>query len=330
MSLILDRYPFSYRHETVQSIINVTQEGHSLCLVGLAGVGKSNLVHFLEQPEIRALLKREEAGRTHFLGIPCAKDIRMPEEVYRSLSSPLVVLERQLGVRLARIPEQTAFDDLRNHLKTLCRERNQRIVFILDEFEQLARNQPLELFEALRILRDDHRTTGNLVYILLMHRMPQVVAGSQLFVKSRLFEIVREHIYPLGPYNEEDALTMLDALCAKSGMTISQANREKLCAFSGGHSGIMRAIFMAIRPHFDTPATKIARLAANDPGVAQACQHLWDHLHPEERSALLGLVEGASPDLAMKEFLIKRGLLKRDSGFFSIVFEEFVKNLALE
>ncbi|MFN3335206.1 MAG: hypothetical protein ACK47M_22115 [Caldilinea sp.] len=179
-------------------------------------------------------------------------------------------------------------------------------------------------------MRDDHRTTGNLVYVLLMHRMPQVVAGSQPFVKSRLFEIVREQIHPLGPYSEEDALAMLDALCAKNSMTISQANREKLCAFSGGHSGIMRAIFMAIRPHFDIPATKIARLATNDPGVAQACQHLWDHLHPEERFALLELVKGTSPDLAMKEFLIKRGLLKRGSGFFSIVFEEFVKNRALE
>lgn len=330
MSLILDRYPFSYRREIVQLIIDITQEGNSLCLVGLAGVGKSNLVHFLEQPEIRALLKREEAGRTYFFGIPCAKDIGAPEEVYRSLLSSLVALERQIGVRVAKIPEQTVFDDLRNHLKTLCRERNQRIVFILDEFEQLARNQPPELFEALRILRDDHRTTGNLVYVLLMHRMPQVVAGSQPFVKSRLFEIVREQIHPLGPYSEEDALAMLDALCAKNSMTISQANREKLCAFSGGHSGIMRAIFMAIRPHFDIPATKIARLATNDPGVAQACQHLWDHLHPEERFALWELVKGTSPDLAMKEFLIKRGLLKRGSGFFSIVFEEFVKNRALE
>lgn len=330
MSLILDRYPFTYRRTTVQSIIKATQEGLSLCLVGLAGVGKSNLVHFLEQPEIHALLKREEASRTHFIGIPCAKDIGAPEDVYRSLSSRLVALERQLGIRIARISEQTAFDDLRNHLKTLCRERNQRIVFILDEFEQLARNQPLELFEALRILRDDHRTTGNLVYVLLTHRMPQVVAGSQPFVKSRMSEIIRGQIHPLGPYNKEDALAMLDALCTKSEMTISPENRDRLYVFSGGHSGIMRAIFMSIRPHFDIPGTKIVRLSTNEPGVAQACQHLWDHLHAEERSALLGLVRGAPPDLTMKEFLKKRGLLKPDSVFFSIVFEEFVKNLALE
>ncbi len=52
MTLILDRYPIDYRREVVENVFATTASGYSMCLVGLAGSGKSNLVTFTRQPEV--------------------------------------------------------------------------------------------------------------------------------------------------------------------------------------------------------------------------------------------------------------------------------------
>ncbi len=329
MTLIHERYPPTYRQEIVQRVFRVTQEGRSMCLVGLAGVGKSNLLTFLERPEVQDLYSEFIAKRTHIVRVPCEKDTDSPQSVYRSLLSALV---RTLNLPHPDRRRVGDFEALRDALDLYCKYQSQRVVFILDEFEQLIRTQPPTLFEALRILRDDHRTTSNLAYVLVMHRMPQVVVGQQPFVKSRLFEIVRNDIYSLGPYTKEDAYAMLGALCAKTRLTLSDLEKDRLYKLSGGHSGILKSIFMAMHPYFSNfSVRKIVRLAETDPEVAAACKHIWEHLHIEEQFALSRLVRGASLDLSMVEFLQKRGLVRPGSWgeLFSEVFKEFVKGIEI-
>lgn len=329
MTLIHERYPPTYRQEIVQQVFRVTQEGRSMCLVGLAGVGKSNLLTFLEQPQVQVLYSELIDKRTRIVRVPCEKDTDSPESVYRSLLSALA---RSLDLPHPESRRTGEFDALRSALDLHCKRQNQRIVFILDEFEQLIRAQSSTLFEALRVLRDDHRTTGNLAYVLVMHRMPQVIVGRQPFAKSRLFEIVRNDIYALGPYTKEDAYAMIDALCTRRRVTLSDLEKDRLYKLSGGHSGLLKSIFMAMHPHFSNfSVLKILRLAETDPEVAAACKHIWEHLHTEEQFALSRLVRGASLDLSMVEFLQRRGLVRPGSRgeLFSEVFQKFVKGIEM-
>lgn len=333
MSLILNRYLPTYRQEIVKTLFTVTEQGKSLCLVGLAGTGKSNLCQFLEEPSVSAhYLPHAEAARTHCLNVPCGTGTQSTHQIYQALLVALQPLAQQLELSLPQLPEKPSFYELRNLLKLLCAEsdrngHNRRIIFLLDEFENLIRHQTAEFFEELRQLRDEHRTSGNLAYVVLTHRMPQTLKGAdhKPFQKSRLLELLQ--IHPLGPYCNADARQMLQSLLSQARLSLSPAFQERLCALCGCHSGILRAVFDALRPHLEIPTQQLLRLAGEHPEVNRSCEHLWSHLHDAERSALLELVQGKHPAPVTTTFLLKRGLLTSPPSpeIFSPIFGKFVK-----
>ncbi|MFZ4848471.1 MAG: AAA family ATPase [Caldilinea sp.] len=336
MSLILNRYLPTYRQETLKRLFTVIEQGGSFCLVGLAGTGKSNLCQFLEQPAVSAhYLPQPEAARTHFLTVSCGTGTQSTHQIYQALLVALQPLAQQLELSLPQLPEKPSIYELRNLLKLLCAEpdrngHNRRIVFVLDEFENLIRHQTEEFFEELRQLRDEHRTSGNLAYVVLTHRMPQVLKGAdhKPFQKSRLLELLHREIHPLGPYCNQDACQMLESLLSRARLSLSPASQKRLCTLCGCHSGILRALFDALQPQLEifTPLI-ILRLAGEHPEVNRSCEHLWSHLHGEERSALLDLAQGKHPAPSITTFLLKRGLLTHPQSpiFFSPIFDKFVK-----
>lgn len=335
MSLILNRYLPTYRQETVKRLFTAIEQGSSFCLVGLAGTGKSNLCQFLEQPAVSAhYLPQPETARTHFLNVPCGTGTQSTHQIYQALLVALQPLARQLKLSLPQLPEKPSFYELRDLLRPLCagadrNGHNRRIVFILDEFENLIRHQTEEFFEELRQLRDEHRTSGNLAYVVLTHRMPQTLTGAdhKPFQKSRLLELLHREIHPLGPYCNQDARQMLESLLSRARLSLSPTSQKRLCDLCGCHSGILRALFDALPPHLEISSQQILRLAGEHPEVNRSCEHLWSHLHGEERSALLDLAQGKPPAPSITKFLLKRGLLTNPQSpiFFSPIFGKFVK-----
>lgn len=335
MSLILNRYLPTYRQEIVKTLFTVTEQGKSLCLVGLAGVGKSNLCQFLEQPDVSArYLPQSEVERTHFLNIPCGTGTQSTHQIYQALLIALHPLAQQLGHSLPQLPETPLFYKLRDLLRLLCASpdrngHNRRIIFLLDEFENLIRHQTAEFFEELRQLRDDHRSSGNLAYVVLTHRMPQTLKGAdhKPFQESRLMELLHREIRALGPYCNEDARQMLESLLSQARLSLSLKFQKRLCALCGCHSGILRAVFDALRPHLEMSTQQLLRLADEHPEVNRSCEHLWSHLHDAERAALLELVQGKHPAPTTTTFLLKRGLLTSPPSpeIFSPIFGKFVK-----
>jgi hypothetical protein len=198
---------------------------------------------------------------------------------------------------------------VREAIKYFCETARQRIVIILDEFESLIRHQPLEFFEELRNVRDEVRTTNRFAYVAITHRLPHRVVGNQRFENSKLYELLREQMYALGPHPRADALSMLHALAAKENLTIDPAYLDRICVAAGGHARLLYAIFETIKPNFAVSSPRLAQLAAEEGMVRAACEKLWLHLHSSERAALCSLAAGGRPDPWLLEFLYKRGLI---------------------
>ncbi len=326
MALILNRYTLDYRSEVVDTILATTQHGYSMCLVGLAGSGKSNLVTFITQPEVLARLPLSLAQKTHIVAVNCAPGMQPPAQLYRAMLHELEPIAAKVQYTLPAISDETVYYELRKTVKQLCTSGEQRIVFVLDEFEQMIKHQPLELFEELRNVRDEVRTTDNFAYVAITHRMPQCVVGNQRFANSKLYELLCDHVYAFCPYRPADAVAMFNTLAAKEGVTIASLDRERILGCAGGHSGILRAILLALKPHFGVTAKRIVQLAEEDGPVRTACEHIWKHLHSSERTALLALLAGETPPLWMCEFLYKRGLTSEVNAprIFSPVFEHYI------
>lgn len=330
MALILNRYPLDFRCEIVQPILTAAVQGASVCVVGLAGAGKSNLVKFIKQPQVLAhYLPQSLAENTHLLEIQCRPSMQSSATFYRALLNELQPVARRVQVPLTVPKGDVDYYAVREAIRQLCGTAAQRIVLLLDEFECLIQNQPLEFFEELRNLRDEVRTGSCFAYGAITHRLPHRVAGYQRFENSKLYELLRGHIYPLGPYSAADAASMLNVLAAGEATPVDPGYLERIRVAAGGHSGIMRAIFATVRPQFKASSPRLAQLAAEDGEVRQACDHLWQHLHSSERRALLDLAAGHLPEPWLLDFLYKRGLLTsiKTPHFFAPAFAVYVESL---
>jgi hypothetical protein len=333
MSLILNRFPADYRAEIVTELMTVVQHGDSACLVGLAGVGKSNLARFLEAPEVvQRVLPSSVAARTHFRRIDCSHD-RDRDHVFEHMAEVVrsVIHRAGMGVSSPEDAETTAFFKLRHRLKYLCEEHQQRIVFIFDEFESMVRNQDPQFLQDLRTLRDDHRTTRNVVFLVITHRMPHLIGGQPAIGKqSKFFEIIQEHIYALPPYQRADADSMIDDLVRRRGampVSIDPDHLTLLWEFSGGHSGLLAALFNELYPTFSKSIYKLLKIVHHPSAMQSACEHILRHLHTEEVEALRALVLGKNVAVDMLSFLRKRGLIRYEStpAIFSPLFAEYVR-----
>lgn len=329
MSLILDRYPLEYRCEIVEPLLTAVAHGSSLSVIGLAGAGKSNLAKFLAQPPVlRHYLPESLAQEMHVLVIPCRPGTQPSSSFYRALLDELQPIAHQVQYS-PPVPrgDATAYD-VRTVVKHLCETARQRIVLVLDEFECLIQHQPLEFFEELRNVRDEVRTTNRFAYVTITHRLPHRVMGNQRFENSKLYELLRDQMYALGPYRTADALAMLHVLAGREDLTIDGGYLDRIRVAAGGHSGIMYALFQTIKPNFAVSLPRLAQLAADEGPVRQACAKIWLHLHSSERAALRTLAGGGRPDMWLLDFLYKRGLITstQTPHFFAPAFAVYVNS----
>ena len=331
MTLILDRYPIDYRREVVENVFATTASGYSMCLVGLAGSGKSNLVTFTRQPEVvrHYAVDAPTAESTVVCWMSCLQAADSPARFYAEMLNGLGPAAEKVGYALPSIGPGSGYAEVRAAVRHLCQTAGQRIIYILDEFESLIRQQPLYLFEELRNVRDEVRTPPRFAYVFITHRMPHRVVGSQPFENSSLYRLICDNMVAFGPYRPEDARSMLEVLATREKLTIEPIERDRILMLSGGHAGIMFSLVTATKPRFNVPARKLMELATAPGPVRKACEHIWRHLHSTERSALLDLAGGVVPAPWLREFLYKRGLVDslQAPEIFSPVFKEFVLGL---
>lgn len=331
MALILDRYPLDYRREVVEHIFAATAGGYSMCLVGLAGSGKSNLVTFTRQPEVVRHYAADPAAAesTTVCWMSCLQAADSPARFYAEMLNGLEPAAEKIGYSLPTIGAGSGYVEVRAAVRHLCQAGGQRIVFVLDEFESLIRQQPLYFFEELRNVRDEVRTPPRFAYVFITHRMPHRVVGSQPFENSSLYRLIADNMVAFGPYRPADARSMLEVMVAREKLTIEAVERDRILMLTGGHAGLMFGLVTAIKPRFNVPARRLMELATTAGPVRKACEHIWRHLHSTERSALLDLAHGGLPSPWLSEFLYKRGLIDAPQApeIFSPVFKEFVLGL---
>lgn len=318
MSLILNRYPITYRAEVIERLMPAVQHGHSVAIVGLAGVGKSNLITFIKQPEVLSYyLPASQANRTHFLHLHCLPGNQPREQLFGAITQMLVALALRLQLTPPSLPASLETQQqLSLLLNFLCVDHNQRVVLVWDEFDALLRGQTSDFAEVLRSLRDDHRASGNLVYVTITHVLPQLIRQEASFKTGKFFELVKNQIYPLPAYNRADSESMLDALLRQAGQPVTDLNpviRGNLYAMTGGHSGLLKAIFDALSPNFSLARLDGRRLVAQNGEVRGVCAKIWRHLHRDEQQALGQVVHGGVLPATAEEYLVRRGLLVRQS-----------------
>lgn len=334
MTMIAGRYPPTYRSEVLEHLMPTVQHGDSACIVGLAGVGKSNLLRFIQQPDVlQRYLPATYARRTHFVCLHCLPGDQPCDQLYISIAQLLIDLALRIGLTPPELPDALgAYRQLHLLLDFLCQKQGQRIVLVLDEFEALLRCQQSEFLESLRSLRDDQTGTNGLVFVVITHILPQLIAQEHPIRRGKFYALVKDHIFPLPAYSRADSDSMLDTLLKQKQLPVTRldlATRANLYALTGGHSGLLKAIFEALHPGLTLARLNGRQLVATNGAVRDICDHIWRHLHRDEQRAVAQAVHGGVLPATTEEYLVRRGLLVRDSPprLFSQLFAFYVADI---
>ncbi len=337
----IPRYPPTYRQNEIHLIMGAARQGQSLCLMGIAGIGKSNITNFLRY----ALYQDQQQYLVHdpykFL-FPVIEGNAWDQKLQGLWGAMLAELDEiardlphppPIDPQILQLSEdQRAFSLLRARLQWLT--QNYQIMFILDDFDKVLQTAPLSLLEQLSTLRN----AGNrdkLSYLIFTKKLPAVLGrGHPLQNNSKFYDLFKDAVYALEPYNREDAQQMLTFLNENAGKPLGTQDliliREKL---SGGHAGLAKIIFDSwcrTRPDPEDLVIFFAKKTA----VSNECQRIYRGLHADEQEVALRLVRNQpkAEDQAIIVQLIRRGLLldQATGEWFSPLFVEFLRSYAVE
>jgi hypothetical protein len=346
---IARKFPPDYRKEIIPLIMERIKKGESCFIVGISGTGKSNLFRCLRNEETKEKYLGDQHDSYAFIWADTnalagdlsafhlyelllynlqkwAEDSEQPDNIVafiQNLHERAVLSESQV---LAQRHVETALRHLFNHIQ------NFHLVLLFDEFEPIARELDFQFFRNLRWLRDEFKY--HLSYIMAAHRMPVAIREEFFDRGEPFYELLTTNILGLKPYNPDDTKFMIAELSSRFGADLSPGQEALIERVSGGHGGLIAAVFKILRghslPHHEE--SQLQQLFGFD-AIAGECRKIWNSLEAQEQDALLQLAKGyleTENPLALENLAAKGVILKDKSGrltFFSPLFARFLAAL---
>ena len=265
-----DDYPADYRAAEVQAIQNAVNSGECVAVVGLSGVGKSNLFGYLAH--------RPPAGNHWRYVLVDGNRLAEP-----SAGSFLRLMHQALE---AAWPLSSTVDQESDALASLEVAVSARldgaVCFLLDLSLLLDRDGRLRdahgqsLWGNLRALRD--RRKYALVYVVATrHQLPR---------DNELAELFFGHTLWLGPLSEGDARWNVTRYAERTGQRWGADQVAAIIAASGGYPALLRGVCEACAA--GTPATTEALVRQE--AVAARIQEFWADRPEQSELAAAGLL----------------------------------------
>jgi len=353
--------PSDYREETLKPFFNYIKGGESFFLIGAPSVGKTRLVDFVmgDDPDARRMgidFDRDRAKK-QYLG-PAASQVwlvRVDMNRIRHengwgfqffellLHSLLLACDRNSTVaeietlkeNLAALDSQViqSKDDLMAHrlfemaVNRICQIYNIQTCFLFDEFDETYHTMPLETFAQLRAIRDANKYL--LSYILFLRNLPEKLRNPK--DNESFYELISRNMLGLGPFSKKDSQNIIEQLEKRREHILTQDHRDWLYTLSGGHPGLIQALFTMLRENSSAPSKlKDFEWFSRQEIIREEFRKLMAGLTEEEQIALRAIAQGdqSMTTPAIGKQLVAKGLIKPISdhiAFFTPLFGYWLK-----
>lgn len=329
--VVPQRYRPTYRLDEVDLIIRFARRGESLGLIGIAGVGKSNLINFLRDIQHNAQHVEQDVEHLHFPIVDATYWQQTPISLWKIMLDGLLQATRELppppeGDKVIPISEEErVLNVLRARLEWLCQELRQKIMFVLDDFDAAFEMGPLAMLERLNGFRSEGNR-GHLSYLVFTKRLPHVLGRNHdIEHKSKFYDLFRHNLYALEPYTSEDARQMLLHLNEVAGKPLNARDLAQIHALAGGHARLLKIVFDTWLKEPPSGTDSVAYFTSR-PDVQHECRRILANLHEQEQDVAL-LATGADNTVEYRstiDHLVRRGLLSESGAWFSPLFAQFL------
>lgn len=306
--------------------------GHSVSITGLSNSGKSNLMRSLADQNAKKFYP-SKAGRSGFLiYIDCNRAVAISGQAFYE-----VVLRSTLERLSDEVPE-ALLTNLRGYHQTiteadssftaslsfnlalseLCKELDQNLCLLFDEFDEIYTALENRALLNLRALRDRFR--DRLVYATATRRSLPELRGET--IEDEFAELFSRSTYNMPLLTIEESLALLAGINLAS---LKKEYKEKASELAGGHPGMLVAVSMALAHLPKDWEGEPAGYVRLEPQPRAECMKLWHQLNGEERAGLTSLVLEPNAGLPRQQIrhLDSLGMLVANQPF-SPIFADFV------
>jgi hypothetical protein len=357
----MDTTPLYHREEVLKPFFQYVKSGESFYVVGAPSIGKTRLMDFLmgDDPDLArsGFEPDRERVKKHYLGDDIAAKTWLARVDMNRLRSendwgfrffelllntvlfacnrckPIDEAEKlkieKLTTEIAALDSDVieSKDALKAHrlfemaVNMLCQSYNIKLCFLFDEFDETYQTMPREVFAQLRAIRDANKYRVS--YVLFLRNLPERIRTP--IENEEFYELISRNMLGIGPYSEQDTLHIIRRLESRHETNLSQDKRDLLYNLSGGHPGLILALFKLFKEN--------SKVSAQSPNVEWCAKHesvreefrkIWNGLLEDEKAGLLEFVHGNknSMSAATGKLLLAKGLLTGNSlKIFSPLFE---------
>ena len=342
MKEIGPEHPLSYRKEELQRLFGCIESVDSFFVFGGASAGKTRLLDFIMREDVQqhylgnqyqdTWLVRVDLNRHHAnedwnfyellissLMLSCSQHENGAEIFAQLVDLDRQVLESRDFLRALRLFE------LAVHM--LCKNLGINVCFLLDEFDEMYKNMPKEIFAQLRGVRDANKY--HVCYGLFLRDLPERLRTPS--DNESFYELVSQRMIGLGPYNYDDAIRVLQQMEERREFPLSAQWRDVFVQVSGGHPGLLSALLsLKINLANRNEQMEDRNWLANQEIIKDECDKLWMSLAEDEQLGLLATVRGMPDQIsqqALKLITAKGILQKKGDGYivFSPIFKLYLK-----
>ncbi len=336
--------PLQFRYHFMDKLIRLIQAGESMVVLGVASVGKSNVVQYLQQADVQQRHFSDQASQILITWVD-SNDLTVVDTwhffellLYRlwvncqaaHLSTDIIEQVDQLHRRLMEqdrdIHAQRCFEEA---IRWLCQVHDFKVVLLFDEFDMLFQELDPRLFANLRSLRDKNKY--NLIYTLFLRQHLPILRSSTPEIEA-FVELFQKNVLYLTPYNFEGAELMLTRLSQRENVTWLPRHTKIAYELSGGQGGLLRVVFKGILAQRDQQVQIDDQTFFADTDVRVECQKIWDSLSEHERQFLsqdwFSTTKFDDNQNSIFQELINKGLIQQtEEGFtlFAALFADFVQ-----
>lgn len=329
-------YPADTWEKEIEHIFHFVKEGNSCQLVGIPGVGRSNLLGLLSfNRNVRIKHVGENQKWFHFVTVNFSEVRKKPLlDVTKFLFLTLVdsLRERNLTEEFDKAnlifkdslsfnDELVLFQGLKRVIDLLAIEKELTIVFLFDRFEEYVPMLTPDFFTNLRVLRDRAKYRFSVVFSV-SRPLEQTVETTML---SDFYTFMAGHLVFMPLCEKKSVDFRLSYLEKVTGKKLEDKTKEELLQLTGGHGKMIRICAEEILAvNNPVPKPDIFKFLVENKHVRSVSYEIWEMLHPDERTVLKNLALKKPVEENQAIFLREINLLKDDS-FTIPLFEDFVK-----
>ena len=365
LSLSSTPYPTSktmFREKDINAIYQCVQSGESAQILGVSGIGKSNLFnHVLEPDHIADYFQTVDAASRPILvrvNFHYAVDFT-PRSIYSLMLEPFETLHSEDAGEAAEALRQQMVahhndllevgDDLlqvqrifRRAIRLVMQNRARKLFFLFDQFDTLLKEAPPRFFANLRGLREEFKY--RLGFIIFSQRPLSELIPDEDPDYDEFIELVSGRTLGLTPHTRPDADEIVKRISGRNNLALDPELHAPFYKLSGGHGGLHRATILAYieaaaelgtggDQSGETDKILDPNLLISHHNIQNECRKIWNSFSPEEQTWLQTQVKGKSSaagstgELVSAVSLLKlKGVLRPDGTLFSPLLARFIHN----